>query len=202
LLLRGSRYTFAFVLPLTVTGMVLAGPVLEVWLGKEFRSGAWTMAILLAYWLVTGSVGVGAAIVIAAGRVRTLARYAWIAAIANLGISLALTPFIGLEGVAIGTTVPYLVAFPFTVQLIRSVVPVSLSELAREVWIPAATLGVALAAALGAVRLTAELDSAPAVAGLGALGLVLYWIAYYVIWLRPDERVLVRGLLPGRGRSV
>ncbi|MGI8945070.1 MAG: polysaccharide biosynthesis C-terminal domain-containing protein [Thermoleophilaceae bacterium] len=202
LLLRGTRYMLAFIVPLTVTGMVLAGPVLEVWLGAEFREGAAAMAILLSYWLVTGSVGVGAAIVIAAGRAGVLARYAWIAAIANLAISLALTPLIGLEGVAIGTTVPYLVAFPFTLRLIRSVVPVSLANLAREVWVPAYTSGLVLAAALGAVRLTTALDSVPAVLGVGAGGLLAYWIAFYALWLRPDERALVRGLVPGASRGV
>jgi O-antigen/teichoic acid export membrane protein len=202
LLLRGTRYTLALIVPLTVAGMVLAAPLLEVWLGHEFRDGAPAMAILLSYWLVTGSVGVGGAVIIAAGRAGTLARYAWIAALANLAISLALTPLIGLEGVAIGTTVPYLIAFPFTIRLIRSVVPVGLADLAKEVWIPSYATGLALAAGLGLVRLSAPLDSVPAVVGVGAAGVVAYWIAFYAIWMRPDERELVRGLLPGRAQGI
>ena len=58
LVTRGIRYTLALVVPLTVTGMVLAAPLLEVWLGPEFREGGTAMAILMSYWLVNGCTGV------------------------------------------------------------------------------------------------------------------------------------------------
>ena len=205
LVLRGTRYVVALIVPLTVTGMVLAGPLLEVWLGEKYREGAATMTILLAYWLVTASMGVGATVVIAAGRARDIARYAWWVALGNLALSLALTPLLGLEGVAIGTTVPYLVVFPFQVRLVMSVAPVNVADFAREVWVPAYVTGLGLAAALGAVRLIAPLDSILPLLAVAAAGVLAYWAAYYVLWLRPDERALVgdvvRGLWPGRPRS-
>ena len=40
-------------------------------------------------------------------------------------------------------------------------------------------------------------DSGAAVVRVGTLGVVGYWPAFYAIWLGPDERRLVRGLLPG-----
>src|ERR671917_465145 len=43
LLLRGARYSAAFLVPLAVTGMVLSGPVLDVWLGDGFREGGAAM---------------------------------------------------------------------------------------------------------------------------------------------------------------
>lgn len=200
LVIRGTRYVVALLVPLTITGMVLAGPLLEVWLGERYREGAAAMAILLAYWLLTASMGVGATVVIAAGRARDLARLAWYVALANLGLSLALTPLIGLEGVAIGTTVPYLLVFPFQVRLVTSAAPVRVVDLAREVWLPAYSTGLALAAALSLVRLLSPLDSLMVVAPVAVGGVVAYWIAFYVLWLRPDERTLVvdvaRGLLP------
>lgn len=76
-------------------------------------------------------------------------------------------------------------------------VPVSLGQLARQVWVPAYSTGIVLALALGAARLGAELDSVAAVVRVGTLGVVGYWPAFYAIWLGPDERRLVRGLLPG-----
>lgn len=192
LLLRGSRYTLAVVVPLTVTGMVLATPILEVWLGERYGEGGLAMAILLAYWLVTGSVGVAAAIAIAAGKARELARLAWCVALANLGLSLALTPWIGLEGVAIGTTLPYLVVFPFQLRLVLPVAGVSIGELVDQVWVPAYTLGLALAAALVVARVALSPDTAVAVVATAGLGVLAYWVAYYLIWLRPHERELIR----------
>lgn len=192
LLLRGSRYTLALVVPLTVTGMVLATPILEVWLGERYGEGGLAMTILLAYWLVTGSVGVAAAIAIAAGKARALAKLAWCVALANLGLSLALTPWIGLEGVAIGTTLPYLVVFPFQLRLVLPVAGVSVRELVAHVWVPAYSLGLALAVALVAVRLLLAPDTVAGVVGVAGLGVVAYWIAYYALWLRAHERKLIR----------
>jgi O-antigen/teichoic acid export membrane protein len=204
LLLRGSRYTLALVVPLTVTGMVLAAPILEVWLGERYGEGGLAMAILLAYWLVTGSVGVAAAIAIAAGKARELAKLAWAVALANLALSLALTPWIGLEGVAIGTTLPYLVVFPFQLRLVLPVAAVSIRELVEQVWVPAYTLGLALAAALVAARLLLSPDTAMVVIAIAGAGVLAYWIAYYALWLRPHERKLIgdtaRTLLSGGRR--
>ena len=97
--------------------MVLAPTVLEVWLGEEFREGGLAMAILMSYWLVNGTTGVIGPMLIACGRAPALARYAWLVAVSNLALSLALTPLLGLEGVTIGTAVPYLVGFPFLLRM-------------------------------------------------------------------------------------
>ena len=68
LLMRGIRYTLALVVPLVVTGIVLAAPILEVWLGPEFREGGLAMAILMSYWLVNGCTGVLGAMLVAGER--------------------------------------------------------------------------------------------------------------------------------------
>ncbi|MDQ4072606.1 MAG: oligosaccharide flippase family protein [Actinomycetota bacterium] len=204
LLTRGVRYTLGLVVPLTVTGMVLAPPILEVWLGPEFRAAGPAMAILMSYWLVNGCTGVLQAIVIAGERARALARLAGAVALSNVAISLALTPWLGLEGVTIGTAVPYLVAFPFLMGVVLDLVPVAARALARESFLPAYSLGAALAVVLGLARLELPLDTAPAVLGIAAAGVLAYWAAFYLVWLRPEERRLVRevgaGLVPGSSR--
>lgn len=197
LLLRGSRYTLALVVPLAVTAMVLGAPALEVWLGSEYRSGGGALAILLSYWLLSASLVVTPAFLVGAGRAREVARIMIAVAAANLVLSLALTPALGLEGPAIGTAVPFLVAFPLLLRLGLSVAPVSLRELAREAWLPAYGLGVLLAGALAAARLSFDLDS---LAGLGPVlagGLALYWAVYAAVVLAPSERRLVRDVASG-----
>lgn len=205
LLLRGSRYTLALIVPLTVTGMVLAGPLLGAWLGPDFRDAGRAMAILLSYWLLNGCTGVLGAMIIAGGRAYLLARFAWIVAIVNLALSLALTPSLGLEGVTIGTAVPYIMIFPVTVYIVLQLVPVGLGRLLRTSFLPAYSLAIGLAAALAALRIFVDPESIEALLAISVGGVVIYWLTYYVIWLEPHERELVRdvarGVLPG-GRAA
>ena len=54
LALRGTRYTLALFVPLCVTLMVLAEPILEVWLGDRYGERRPALAILVSYWLLYG----------------------------------------------------------------------------------------------------------------------------------------------------
>jgi O-antigen/teichoic acid export membrane protein len=197
LLVRGVRYTLGLTVPLTVTGMVLGGPILEVWLGPEFREGATAMAILLSYWLLNGCTGVLSGIIVATGRARTLAVYAWIVAPANLLMSVALTPSLGLEGVVIGTAVPYFVAFPFVMRVVLSEVAVPVGRLLRESFLPAYSLGLALTAALAIVRVAVSLDTIGTVVVTAALGIGVYWALFYGLFMSGAERRLVREIAGG-----
>ena len=44
LVVRGTRYTLALFVPLCVTLIVLAGPILEVWLGDRYGDGDLALA--------------------------------------------------------------------------------------------------------------------------------------------------------------
>ncbi len=195
LVVRGSRYTLALFVPLAVTVMALAAPILDVWLGERFREGATALTILVSYWLLYGALAVTPGLLVGAGRAREVAIYLSRVAAANLALSLILTPLVGLEGPALGTAIPFFVAFPFFLRLSRSAIPVALERMAREAWLPAYSLGLALGAGLVLLRLLVPLDSLPAVVGAGAGGLALYWAAFYLAWLAPGERALVRSLV-------
>jgi len=202
LLTRGVRYTLALTVPLTVTGMVLAPAILEAWLGERFREGGTAMCILLSYWLVSGCTGVIAGLLVAGERARTLARLAWIVALANLALSLALTPWLGLEGVAIGTAIPAFAVFPYLMRAVLDFVPVDLHDLLRESFVPPLALGVVLAVGLVVLRVWAAPEGALPVAVAAGGGVMAYWLTFYAFCLRPSERVLVRDVagsfLPGR----
>ena len=204
LLSRGTRYTLALVAPLAVTGMVLGGPILEVWLGEGFDQAGGAMAILLAHWLASGCSGVLIAILVAVGRAVDVARWAGALAMANLVLAVTLIPPLGLEGAAIATAAPYLGLFPVLLQMTLARVPVPLGELLRNAFLPAYLLAAVLAAALGALRLAFDPESLAAVAAAALLAPLGYWAAYFFVWLLPGERRLVgeviRDLLPGGSR--
>jgi O-antigen/teichoic acid export membrane protein len=197
LVLRGSRYTLALTVPLAVTGMVLAAPVLEIWLGPRFREGGGAMAILLGHWLVNGCSGVLAAVLIGAGRARELAGYAVVVAVANVALALALASGLGIEGVALATSLPYLALFPYLAGRALHIARTGWAQLAREAFLPAWSAGAALAAALAAVRIATPLDTLPSVLATALLGLGLTWAAFYAVWLDRSERALVRSVAAG-----
>jgi O-antigen/teichoic acid export membrane protein len=150
---------------------------------------------MLSYWLLGAASGVGGAMLVASGHVAWLNRYAWINAAMNLTLSLALTAWLGLEGVALGTAIPYVILHPFITRKLLHEYPVGFRRLVRDAWLPAYATGAALALVLVLVRVTVPLESFAAVAVVCAAGVLAAWAAYFVVWLRPSERLLVRSLV-------
>jgi len=198
LLLRGTRYVVAVVVPLTITLMLLAGPILRVWLGARYQLAEVAMVILMSYWLVASSTAVAAPMLVAAGQARLLVIYAGAMAVGNLALSLVLTPPLGLNGVVLGTAIPYALLSPAILMMACHSFPVSAADFARKVWLPVFSLALPLAVGLAVVRLTLPLNS------LGALLVVLvgslsaYWAGFYLIWLEPGEKLLISDLIGRR----
>ena len=193
LALRGTRYTLALFVPLCVTLMVLAEPILEVWLGDRYGEGATALAILISYWLLYGGLVVTPGFLVGAGRARTAGLVFACAAVLNLALSLVLTPELGIEGPALGTAIPFFLAFPLLLRAGLDASGAALGELARRAWLPAYTLGLVLAAVLVAVRLGLEPETLPAVLVTAAGGVLAYWAAFYGLVLTASERALFRG---------
>jgi O-antigen/teichoic acid export membrane protein len=193
LAVRGTRYTLALFVPVSVTLIVLAEPLLEAWLGERYGDGAVALAILVSYWLLYGGLIVTPGFLVGAGRARDVGRVFVAAAALNLALALALTPELGLEGPALATAIPFILAFPLLLRVGLEVAGVRLAELARRAWLPAYLLGALLAGALVAARLTLAPNGVVAVAALGAGGVLVYWTAFYRLVLgEPERRVLRR----------
>jgi O-antigen/teichoic acid export membrane protein len=196
LAVRGTRYTLALFVPLCVTLIVLAGPILEAWLGDRYAGGDAALAILVSYWLVYGGLIVTPGFLVGAGLARDVARVMVCVAGANLALSLALTPAIGLEGPAVGTAVPFFCAFPFLLRLGLRASGAPVADLARRAWAPNYALGAVLAVALLLGRAALPMDSTAAVMGLAAGGVLVYWAAFVALVLSSDERALLRRTPP------
>ena len=201
LLLRGTRYVHAAVVPLTVVLVVLAGPILDVWLGDEFREAGLAMAILTSYWLLNGATGVGGSMLAAAGQIRWLTAYGWAIALGNLGCSIAFTAWLGLEGVMIGTVIPYVVGFPFFLRKTADTFDVPVREIVAVALIPAWVVGAGLAAVLVVARLALQPDTVLEVAGMALVALGVAYAAWAALFFGPDERRLVRSLLRREPRA-
>ncbi len=195
LLVRGTRYMLAAVVPPTVTLMVLADRLLAAWLGPKFAAAGPAVAIFLVWWLVAPSSSVANTLMIVDSRFNRLALFSWTIAIVNLVASLALTPLLGLNGVAAGTTLGYLSVFPFFMRyaLRRHELPVG--EFTRVVWLPAYGMGAVLAVALLVVRQVVSLNSLPMVLGIAVGGILLSWAGFYALLLSSEERAMFRRMV-------
>jgi O-antigen/teichoic acid export membrane protein len=195
LLLRGTRYTLAGVVPISITFMALARPILNVWLGPRFGVAATALTLLVGYWLVNANTGIAGGMLLAVGQVRQLTAYAGVVALVNICLSLALTPSLGLNGVVLGTAISYVVAFPFFLALTLRALPITLRELIRTAWLPAYLTGAVLALMLVVVRITLPLNRLSEVLATALLALAAYWSIYFAVWLGPNERLLVRSVV-------
>jgi O-antigen/teichoic acid export membrane protein len=198
LVVRGTRYTLALFVPVCVTLIVLAEPILEVWLGARYGGGAAALGLLISYWLLYGGLIVTPGFLVGAGLARAVARVMLAVAAANLVLALALTPELGLEGPALATAVPFFVAFPVLLRLGLRVSGTTASRVLGRAYLPALALGAGLALALALARLAFDPRTLPAVLGLALAGPLLYWLAFYGLVLEPSERALARGLLRRR----
>lgn len=205
LAVRGSRYTLALFVPLCVTLMALAKPILGVWLGERYTGGASALTILVAYWLLYGALVVTPGFLVGVGRAPEIARLMVVLAVANLALALVLTPKVGVEGPALATTIPFVLAFPLMLRNGLLATGVALSELVRRAFAPAYGLGLLLAAILVAVRLIADPAGLASVGLVAVAGVLAFWAACYLLVFDEGERALVKTLLrpvrdqPGEG---
>jgi O-antigen/teichoic acid export membrane protein len=192
---RGSRYTLALFVPLCVTLMALAEPVIGVWLGDRYTDGAAALAILVSYWLLYGALIVTPGFLVGAGEARAAGRTLAAAAALNLILALILTPELGVEGPAVATAGALAAAFPLLLRTGLRASGVALPDLLRRAMVPAYGLGALLGGALLAVRFGLEPDTLPAVAAAAVAGMGGYWTAFYALVFDDAERELARSLL-------
>jgi O-antigen/teichoic acid export membrane protein len=105
-LLEGTRLSLATVIPIAATLIVLAQPLVLVWVGPKMIGSAIIIQILaLAVALRVGN-ATSTTLLKGAGRIRYLAGVNIVTGLVNLFMSAALVKPFGLPGVAFGTVVP------------------------------------------------------------------------------------------------
>jgi O-antigen/teichoic acid export membrane protein len=208
ILLVGTRFSLATVVPLAGTLMLLAHPLLRAWVGNSFtdeelRQGAVVLQVMALAVLVRIGSATSGTVLKGAGRHRLVALCSVATSVANLSLSVVLIGPFHLAGVALGALVPaslgaMLVLFPAGCRRVE--LPLG-RALAEAVW-PAVWPGAVMAAS---VLLTRPLwgASLPDVGAEACVALAVYAMTFLRFGVSPAERRFCLSLaltLTGRPR--
>lgn len=166
---RGSRYSMLATLPFVVAIAMLAGPVVDLWVGTSYSDAAALTTVAVAAVGVLSTVAIGSQLLLGLGMTRPILRTAVVALLLNLALSLALVKVVGVVGVFIGTLISSLVEVPLLGPSILRAAGVSAVEWTRTVVLPVVPPLVAQLVLTGLVLVT-DLSPLWTVVAGGAIG--------------------------------
>ena len=190
-----SRVTLAVVLPVGSCLMILAGPILSVWVGDAYAQYSYLVVVLTTASLIDTSQWPAGLVTQGMARHRFNSIIAFISGIANLCLSLLLVRSLGLLGVALGTLVPTMVfCLGFILPYTKRVVGIDWRRLATGILIPAVLPLAPMVTALFILRELLQPASILSLAAITASCLLIYVAGYLCLGINAFERTLFRRL--------
>jgi O-antigen/teichoic acid export membrane protein len=194
-----TRWTVAGTIPLLLLMLIVPGPILQIFGGKEFTSGIGALRILLVGQAVNVSVGAAGFVLIMAGRTGwDLLVYA-LSFLLDLLLSIVLVGAFGIEGAALSQAITIICSNGLRLYLVYRFVHIHPYDrhYARLV-VPAAIA----AAVMLAVHLVLRHGAWPVdLLGTAAVGGAAYLASLVAVGLTPTEKAAVLRVL-GRREAV
>jgi O-antigen/teichoic acid export membrane protein len=113
ILVHGTKLSLALAMPLCVGLIVMAGPLIDRWVGPDFSASVLPAQIMLTIVLVRNATASATIILKGAGQHRLLTATNATTAVANVLLSIALVYPLGLVGIALGTLIPVTISTVF-----------------------------------------------------------------------------------------
>lgn len=202
LLLQGTKFSNAVIIGLAIPPILLAEPLLRLWVGDDFIAAAPVAQALLAGLLINNNHLVGIGLLTGTGRIVRVLGYHLIWAASSVALGFVLVPVVGLVGVALGIGLPLLVLEPLYVRAACREAQTSLRSFLREaVLAPYACALIPVGLAVGAVILWSPSNIVD-VAGVSFLFLALFAVLFLWRGMTTEERkALARILRRSRGQT-
>jgi O-antigen/teichoic acid export membrane protein len=198
----GTRVTLALALLIGGTLIVLARPILTVWVGPAYADAGILVTILTTASFLAAAQWPAGAVLQGMARHRLLAATALGSGLANLALSIALVGPFGVTGVALGTLIPaaaeFAIILPYTLRRLNLSASAAVGQILLPAVGPTLLMGLVLYGLRLAVRPAALLPLlVVAGAGAGTFGL-----AYLAFCASPAERATYRDLAWGGLRAI
>jgi O-antigen/teichoic acid export membrane protein len=136
LLIRGTRYTLAVSMPVTIAAMILAHPLIVAWVGSTYAPFVGPAQLFLTYQLLSCSATIALTILIGIGRIKAVTAYVTLAVAVNLILSIALAKPLHVTGVIIGTLVGYGITVPLYIRLVLHELEMGIDAFLRHAILP------------------------------------------------------------------
>lgn len=188
ILVESTRLSLAAAMPVGLGVAVMAEPLITAWVGAAFNDSVVVLQLLMVTVILRVGNATSFALLKGSGEHRLAAVTNAVAAVANLGLSIALIRPLGYAGVAIGTIVPVAlvaltVVFPTACR--RVGIPLH-TALAKGV-LPTVWPGVVMAVGLLLVRDSVR-DSLLSIAAALVLAGLAYAVMFVFLSLGADDR--------------
>jgi O-antigen/teichoic acid export membrane protein len=177
LLLEATRVVTVFIVPFVVLFLLWGRQFLGLWVGPSLESSAPTLVVLVIGMLSTSVQATSTQILMAFEMQRRMAWVAILEACANLICSIVLAHSIGIEGVALGTTIPTTItAFGYYLPTATRLLGIPLTDVLRRLVPPlvlSADAYVVFSRVIPPIRFTSLLEFMCFVAGfIGVLVII------------------------------
>jgi O-antigen/teichoic acid export membrane protein len=194
LLLRGTKYSLLVTVPVGALAAVMAGPLVRVWLGRQYGPAAGLAAVAVLYTILTAPIQVGSNLLLGTGRAMDILRAAGAAVVVNLTASLVLVHVTGIVGAFQATLLSALVIIPVLARSMLRSVDSSTTDFIREAVLPILGPTTALVAIAGPIVLLPLSDVAKLAFGTVA-GLTAFFLIAWKWSVQTDELHELRTLI-------
>lgn len=191
---KTSRYTIGVIAPMFL-GIVALGPeFITLWIGPEYaKRGTGVLYLLVAASMVGFINPNGAKYLIASNQHGILAKVALISASINVGLSMALVPFFGIEGTAAGTLISYSLSEPYMLKVVCRILNISVWEYLKQAVLPVMPAAFALLAVLYLWKANWLVDSYMVLFLAASSSVMLYiTLSFYTVLEREDRELCLR----------
>lgn len=190
----GTRLTLAISVSIGCTLILLARPILTLWVGPAYANAGSIVAILTLASFISTCQWPAGAVLQGMARHKVLAATSLCSGLANLVISIILVRPFGLTGVAIGTLIPNTIEFcvilPFTLRILN----VNAGDAFKGIFFPALSPAIPMILVLYFFR---QFVGAPTLSFLilsAGTGIAVYIFGYLLLGASKGERNTYRGI--------
>jgi O-antigen/teichoic acid export membrane protein len=186
--IRGTKYVLAIYVPVVLALLIYGKEFINLWMGKRFEQSVWIMYVLLIGSLYQSQNSFASAMLIGMDVLKTFSKILIAYPIANIAFSLVFIKFWGLIGVAVATSLTFLIME--TIFLIHAIkiFEIRILYLLKSCYIPV-TLSVILTVVLSKILFAYHsIHSWPSFVVQVLSFLVFYFIMFLAIGTSRKER--------------
>jgi O-antigen/teichoic acid export membrane protein len=132
---RATKYASMSFLIMSIPMLFFASYVLDLWVGKDFRQYAYVAQILLVHLFFFANHAAAYLIFKAKDKLKEFLLLESIVMVFNITISIILVRRIGLIGVVLGTTIPFVLLEPFYLKVVFKDLRITIKEQFKNVWL-------------------------------------------------------------------